>query len=149
MEQEEAIDGLLCETPSLLPTLSLSLASSEGPQAPEGPTVAPAAAAASPAQTTASSHNHGKGIKVRNQRLMMNFFSEFFSVFHCVLLQLFSLLPPVSLVPLQIKEENIIPQIKLEPHEVDQFLNLSPKGQNSHEAMRTPSGRVEERKYFT
>lgn len=99
MEQEEAIDGLLCETPSLLPTLSLSLASSEGPQAPEGPTVAPAAAAASPAQTTASSHNHGKGIKVRNQRLMMNFFSEFFSVFHCVLLQLFSLLPPVSLVP--------------------------------------------------
>ncbi|KAK1906773.1 Cyclic AMP-responsive element-binding protein 3-like protein 2 [Dissostichus eleginoides] len=28
----------------------------------------------------------------------------------------------------KIKEENIIPQIKLEPHEVDQFLNLSPKG---------------------
>lgn len=26
------------------------------------------------------------------------------------------------------KEENVIPQIKLEPHEVDQFLNLSPKG---------------------
>lgn len=35
---------------------------------------------------------------------------------------------PVT-VSLQIKEENIIPQIKLEPHEVDQFLNLSPKGQ--------------------
>uniref|UniRef100_A0A3B4X338 Uncharacterized protein n=1 Tax=Seriola lalandi dorsalis TaxID=1841481 RepID=A0A3B4X338_SERLL len=78
MEQEEVIEGLLCETPSLLPTLSLSLASSEG-----------------------------------------------------------------------IKEENIIPQIKLEPHEVDQFLNLSPKGQNlslpavahqSHEAARTPAG---------
>ncbi|XP_050933760.1 cyclic AMP-responsive element-binding protein 3-like protein 2 isoform X2 [Lates calcarifer] len=100
MEQEEAIDGLLCETPSLLPTLSLSLASSEGPQAPEGPTVAPAAAAASPAQTTASSHNHGKGIKI--------------------------------------KEENIIPQIKLEPHEVDQFLNLSPKGLESLQMPPTP-----------
>lgn len=32
---------------------------------------------------------------------------------------------------LQIKEENIIPQIKLEPHEVDQFLNFSPKGQKT------------------
>ncbi|XP_059182027.1 cyclic AMP-responsive element-binding protein 3-like protein 2 [Centropristis striata] len=93
MEQEDAIDSLLCETPSLLPALSLSLASSEAPQAPEGPAVAPAAAAAAapaaPPQTTVSSHNQ-KGFKI--------------------------------------KEENIIPQIKLEPHEVDQFLNLSPKG---------------------
>lgn len=32
---------------------------------------------------------------------------------------------------LQIKEETVIPEIKLEPHEVDQFLNLSPKGQTS------------------
>ncbi|XP_070785253.1 cyclic AMP-responsive element-binding protein 3-like protein 2 [Enoplosus armatus] len=83
MDQEEAIDSLLCETPSLLPALSLSLAS--GPQAPEGPVVALPATTATPAQTTVNSHS-------------------------------------------QIKEENIIPQIKLEPHEVDQFLNLSPKG---------------------
>ena len=73
MEQDEAIDSLLCETPTLLPTLSLSLSS--GPQAPEGPAVAPAAAAAAtttttaaaPVQTTVSSHNTGKGIKVRMQ----------------------------------------------------------------------------------
>ncbi|XP_067438301.1 cyclic AMP-responsive element-binding protein 3-like protein 2 isoform X2 [Thunnus thynnus] len=97
MEQDEAIDSLLCETPSLLPTLSLSLASSEGSQAPEGPAVTPAAA---PAQTTVSSHNQGKGVKI--------------------------------------KEENIIPQIKLEPHEVDQFLNLSPKGLESLQMPPTP-----------
>ncbi|KAM7378368.1 hypothetical protein PAMA_013325 [Pampus argenteus] len=102
MEQDEAIDSLLCETPSLLPTLSLSLASSEGSQASEGPAVAPAAAAAAaaPAQTAVSSHNQGKGIKI--------------------------------------KEENIIPQIKLEPHEVDQFLNLSPKGLESLQMPPTP-----------
>ncbi|KAK9525886.1 hypothetical protein VZT92_016558 [Zoarces viviparus] len=102
MEQEDAIDILLCETPSLLPTLSLSLASSSrGPQEPEGLAVAPpAAAAASPPQTTASSHNQGKGFKI--------------------------------------KEENIIPQIKLEPHEVDQFLNLSPKGLESLQMPPTP-----------
>ncbi|XP_044042090.1 cyclic AMP-responsive element-binding protein 3-like protein 2 isoform X2 [Siniperca chuatsi] len=98
MEQEEAIDSLLCETPSLLPTLSLSLAS--GPQAPESPAVAPAATAATPAQTAVNSHNQGKGIKI--------------------------------------KEENIIPQIKLEPHEVDQFLNLSPKGLESLQMPPTP-----------
>ncbi len=71
MEQDEAIDSLLCETPSLLPTLSLSLAS--GPQAPEGPTVAPAAAAAAatPTQTAVNSNNQGKGIKVRAQGPMM------------------------------------------------------------------------------
>ena len=59
MEQDEGIDSLLCETPSLLPTLALSLP--PGPQVPEGPTVAPAAA---PASTAVSSHNQGKGIKV-------------------------------------------------------------------------------------
>uniref|UniRef100_A0A8C6LFQ7 Cyclic AMP-responsive element-binding protein 3-like protein 2 n=1 Tax=Nothobranchius furzeri TaxID=105023 RepID=A0A8C6LFQ7_NOTFU len=37
-----------------------------------------------------------------------------------------------------IKEENIIPQIKLEPHEVDQFLNLSPKGLDSLQMPPTP-----------
>ncbi|KAM7367223.1 hypothetical protein PAMP_015140 [Pampus punctatissimus] len=101
MEQDEAIDSLLCETPSLLPTLSLSLASSEGSQASEGPSVAPAAAAAAaPAQTAVNSHNQGKSIKI--------------------------------------KEENIIPQIKLEPHEVDQFLNLSPKGLESLQMPPTP-----------
>ncbi|XP_029901915.1 cyclic AMP-responsive element-binding protein 3-like protein 2 [Myripristis murdjan] len=97
MEQEEAMEGLLCEAPSLLPTLSLSLASTEGPQAHEGPTSAPAA---TPAQTTISNHNQGKSIKV--------------------------------------KEESVIPQIKLEPHEVDQFLNLSPKGLESLQMPPTP-----------
>ncbi|XP_026219778.1 cyclic AMP-responsive element-binding protein 3-like protein 2 isoform X1 [Anabas testudineus] len=99
MEQEEAISGLLCETPALLPTLSLSLASTEGPHAPEGPAVAPTTAT-TPAQITISSYNQGKGIKI--------------------------------------KEENIIPQIKLEPHEVDQFLNLSPKGLESLQMPPTP-----------
>ncbi|KAJ3612176.1 hypothetical protein NHX12_020453 [Muraenolepis orangiensis] len=37
-----------------------------------------------------------------------------------------SFLPALTLA--LIKEECVIPQIKLEPHEVDQFLNLSPKG---------------------
>lgn len=69
MEQDEAIDSLLCESPSLLPTLSLSLAS--GPQAPEGPAAAPAAAAAPPAQPTVNTQNQGKGIKVRAQGQMM------------------------------------------------------------------------------
>ncbi|XP_068163334.1 cyclic AMP-responsive element-binding protein 3-like protein 2 [Antennarius striatus] len=38
----------------------------------------------------------------------------------------------------KIKEEIIIPQIKLEPHEVDQFLNLSPKGLESLQMPPTP-----------
>uniref|UniRef100_A0A3Q3AQW1 Cyclic AMP-responsive element-binding protein 3-like protein 2 n=1 Tax=Kryptolebias marmoratus TaxID=37003 RepID=A0A3Q3AQW1_KRYMA len=70
MEQEEAIESLLCETSSLLPTISLSVSSCEGPQVP--------------------------------------------------------------------KEENVIPEIKLEPHEVDQFLNLSPKGLESLQMPPTP-----------
>ncbi|XP_008313664.1 cyclic AMP-responsive element-binding protein 3-like protein 2 isoform X2 [Cynoglossus semilaevis] len=100
MEQEEPLESLLGEAPSLLPSLTLSLAQAEGPQASKcHPTVAPAAPAATsvapaapaaPVQTTVSSSNQTKGIKI--------------------------------------KEENIIPQIKLEPHEVDQFLNFSPKG---------------------
>ncbi|XP_014856284.1 PREDICTED: cyclic AMP-responsive element-binding protein 3-like protein 2 [Poecilia mexicana] len=95
MEQEEAIEGLLCVTPSLLPTLSLSLASSEDPRGPEGPALAPVA------QTAASSiTNQGKAIKI--------------------------------------KEEKIIPEIKLEPHEVDQFLNFSPKGLESLQMPPTP-----------
>nr|XP_020464295.1 cyclic AMP-responsive element-binding protein 3-like protein 2 isoform X2 [Monopterus albus] len=94
MEQEQTISGLLSETPSLLPTLSMTLASSEGPQAPVASAVAPTTAATTPAQTTV------KGIKI--------------------------------------KEENIIPQIKLEPHEVDQFLNLSPKGLDSLQMPPTP-----------
>ncbi|XP_061570496.1 cyclic AMP-responsive element-binding protein 3-like protein 2 isoform X2 [Cololabis saira] len=97
MEQEEAIEGLLCETPSLLPTLSLSLNSSEGPQPTVGADAEPAPAAA---QTAVSSNNQAKGVKV--------------------------------------KEENIIPQIKLEPHEVDQFLNLSHKGLESLQMPPTP-----------
>ncbi|XP_060885402.1 cyclic AMP-responsive element-binding protein 3-like protein 2 [Labrus mixtus] len=105
MEQDEAIESLLCETPSLLPTLSLSLTTAGAP-APEDPTVAPAAAAAAavapstPVQPPVNSNNQGKGIKI--------------------------------------KEENIVPQIKLEPHEVDQFLNLSPKGLESLQMPPTP-----------
>lgn len=55
------MDSLLCETPSLIPTLSLSL-----PQAPGGPAAAsPAAAAALPAvASTSVCSNQGKGIKV-------------------------------------------------------------------------------------
>lgn len=50
----------------------------------------------------------------------------------------FSVCNPVLTLFLQIKEENIIPQIKLEPHEVDQFLNLSPKGLESLQMPPTP-----------
>ncbi|KAG7218734.1 hypothetical protein INR49_019737 [Caranx melampygus] len=78
MEQDEAIDGLLCETPSLLPTLSLSLTSTEE-AAPERTTVTPAltsttvstasssnsaATATTPGQSSVSNHNQGKGIKM-------------------------------------------------------------------------------------
>uniref|UniRef100_A0A8C5EL04 Cyclic AMP-responsive element-binding protein 3-like protein 2 n=1 Tax=Gouania willdenowi TaxID=441366 RepID=A0A8C5EL04_GOUWI len=86
MEQEEAMESFLCEAPSLLPALSLTLGSSEGSRAPEAPAPSPPPAS--------------KGIKI--------------------------------------KEENIIPQIKLEPHEVDQFLNLSPKGLESLQMPPTP-----------
>ncbi|XP_072309823.1 cyclic AMP-responsive element-binding protein 3-like protein 2 [Eucyclogobius newberryi] len=98
MEQEESVD-LLCETPSLLPTLALSLSSSEVPRATEGAAVPPAAATTPPAPPK-SPGSHSKGIKI--------------------------------------KEENIIPQIKLEPHEVDQFLNLSPKSLESLQMPPTP-----------
>lgn len=118
MEQEEAMDSLLCETPSLLPTLSLSLP--PGPQAPEDPAVAPAAAPvpSTTAQTTVNSLNQGKGNKVRAQEQMMSSWR---------VVTLFFIFMSGCLC-LQTKEESIIPQIKLEPHEVDQFLNLSPKG---------------------
>ncbi|XP_040029908.2 cyclic AMP-responsive element-binding protein 3-like protein 2 isoform X2 [Gasterosteus aculeatus] len=99
MEQEDAIDSFLCETPSLLPALSLSLASSEGARGPQGHAAAPPAAA-SPGRAAAGGHNQGNGFKV--------------------------------------KEENVIPQIKLEPHEVDQFLNLSPKGLEPLQMPPTP-----------
>lgn len=64
MEQDEAMDSLLCDTPTLLPTLSLTMP----PQAPEGPAAgaaaSPSTAAPAAAQTAVSSHNLGKGIKV-------------------------------------------------------------------------------------
>lgn len=60
MEQEDTIEGLLCDAPSLLPTLSLSLAPNKGPQAPEGPALVPAATSAQ------TSVNQGKGMKVRD-----------------------------------------------------------------------------------
>ncbi|KAM4614776.1 cyclic AMP-responsive element-binding protein 3-like protein 2 [Polymixia lowei] len=97
MEQEEAMEGLLCETPSFLPALSLALTPAGGAPVAEGPVVAPATA---PAQTPMASHSQGKVVKV--------------------------------------KEESVIPQIKLEPHEVDQFLNLSPKGLESLQMPPTP-----------
>ncbi|XP_035472500.1 cyclic AMP-responsive element-binding protein 3-like protein 2 isoform X2 [Scophthalmus maximus] len=109
MEQDEAIDSLLCETPALLPSLALSLVPGEGPRATKGPAVAPAAvataaaaatAAAIPAPVPVSSHDQSKGVKI--------------------------------------KEENAVPQIKLEPHEVDQFLNFSPKGLESLQMPPTP-----------
>lgn len=99
MEQEEAIESLLCETPSLLPTLSLSIGSSDGPPAPDSPPAAPS----TPAPATVSSSSSSSPAK-----------------------------------SIKIKEENIIPQIKLEPHEVDQFLNLSPKGLESLQMPPTP-----------
>lgn len=144
MEQDDAIDSLLCETPSLLPTLSLSLSSSQGPPpAPEGPAVAPPVTPA-PAQTSVSSHNQGKGLlKVSAQSEDQEVSADLFHCF-CNFLSYFSLCH-------QIKEENIIPQIKLEPHEVDQFLNLSPKGQNLNfslslyqlsDATLTPAGHL-------
>lgn len=80
MEQDDGMEGLLCDAPSLLPALTLALGTAEDPHVAEER----AAAAA------ASNRNHDKSVKV--------------------------------------KEEKVFPQIKLEPHEVDQFLNLSPKG---------------------
>lgn len=59
MEQEEAMDSLLCETPSLIPTLSLSL-----PQAPQGPAAAYPAAALPAVASTSVCSNQGKGVKV-------------------------------------------------------------------------------------
>lgn len=61
MEQEEAIESLLCETASLLPAVSLAVSSCEGPQASKGPALAPAA------QTAVSGNNQGKGMKVGEQ----------------------------------------------------------------------------------
>lgn len=96
MEQEESID-LLCEAPSLLPTLALSLSTAEVPQATEGVTASPTASAP---PALPRSPGNSKGIKI--------------------------------------KEENISPQIKLEPHEVDQFLNLSPKSVEPLQMPPTP-----------
>ncbi|XP_061839633.1 cyclic AMP-responsive element-binding protein 3-like protein 2 [Nerophis lumbriciformis] len=96
MDQDEAMEGLLCDAPSsLLPAFSLSLGSAEEPLAPEDPAVAPA----SPAQTPVSSPQD-RSIKV--------------------------------------KEESVLPQIKLEPHEVDQFLNMSAKGLDALQMPPTP-----------
>lgn len=63
------MDSLLCETPSLLPTLSLSLPS--GPQAPEDPAVAPAAApvTTTTAQTTANSQSKGSKVRAPEQKM--------------------------------------------------------------------------------
>lgn len=110
MEQEEAIESLLCEAPSLLPALALSLAPGEGPPPPEGPAASPAASPPTPVSTSSQS----KGVKVGRRSGRRGD-----SGWRCLL---------HNSVCLQVKEENVIPQIKLEPHEVDQFLNLSHKG---------------------
>ncbi|XP_077401426.1 cyclic AMP-responsive element-binding protein 3-like protein 2 [Vanacampus margaritifer] len=94
MEQDDGMEGLLCDAPSLLPALALALGSAEDPQASEDPQ------AASPAQTPVSSRGYDKSVKV--------------------------------------KQEKVFPQIKLEPHEVDQFLNLSPKGLEALQMPPTP-----------
>lgn len=108
MEPEEAMDSLLGETPSLIPALSLPL-----PQASQGPpTASPAAPAAA---STSGSSSQGKAVKASWGRRWEAGAACGRS----------SDLPRVRL---QVKEESVLPQIKLEPHEVDQFLNLSPKG---------------------
>ncbi|MBN3292454.1 CR3L2 protein, partial [Polypterus senegalus] len=83
------MEPLLCETPSLLPTLTLNLAEE-----------------AMPSKMQAST----------------------FSV------------PILITPPAQIKDDsdNTIPEIKLEPHEVDQFLNISPKGLEPLQLPPTP-----------
>lgn len=78
MEQEETIDSLLCETPSLLPTISLSLASSEDPRGPAGPPLAPVA------QTAVSSTiSQGKTIKVGENNYIFFKSASSFSGFFC------------------------------------------------------------------
>ncbi|KAG7456007.1 hypothetical protein MATL_G00247210 [Megalops atlanticus] len=98
MESEEKglkMDPLLCDPPSLLPTLSLSLA-------PEGHTSQPVAPKGLSLPVLLSQSTQVKIIKVKED-------SEGFS-----------------------------PKIKLEPHEVDQFLNLSPRGLESLQLPPTP-----------
>lgn len=60
------MDSLLCETPSLIPTLSLSLPqASEGAAAASASSASAAAAAAPPAvASTSVCSNQGKGFKV-------------------------------------------------------------------------------------
>lgn len=67
MEQDEAMDSLLCESPTLLPTLSLTLPL--GPQqASESPaatsTAAAAAATTTPAESPASGRSPSRAVKV-------------------------------------------------------------------------------------
>ncbi|XP_051911893.1 cyclic AMP-responsive element-binding protein 3-like protein 2 [Hippocampus zosterae] len=75
MEQDDGMEGLLCDAPSLLPALAL-------------------------APGTAEDRPAAKNVKV--------------------------------------KEEKVFPQIKLEAHQVDQFLNLSPKGLEALQMPPTP-----------
>lgn len=68
MEQDEAMDSLLCESPALLPTLSLTLPLG-AQQAPGGPVTTDAAAATSsssstPAESPASSCSPSRAVKV-------------------------------------------------------------------------------------
>lgn len=67
MEQDEAMDSLLCESPALLPTLSLTLPLG-AQQAPKGPVTTDAAATSSssstPAESPASSCSPSRGVKV-------------------------------------------------------------------------------------
>uniref|UniRef100_A0A3Q2YC04 Cyclic AMP-responsive element-binding protein 3-like protein 2 n=1 Tax=Hippocampus comes TaxID=109280 RepID=A0A3Q2YC04_HIPCM len=86
MEQDDGMEGLLCDAPSLLPALALALGNAEDPHVAE--------------DRAAAGRNHDKSVKV--------------------------------------KEEKVFPQIKLEPHEVDQFLNLSPKGLEALQMPPTP-----------
>lgn len=86
MEQEDTMEGLLCDPPALLPTLDL---------APEDPNIkiAESSSAVPKSPAPVPTTTRGKSSKVKAA-----------------------------------SEASVIPQIKLEPHEVDQFLNLSAKG---------------------
>ncbi|KAJ8381984.1 hypothetical protein SKAU_G00027620 [Synaphobranchus kaupii] len=98
MEPEEKalkMDPLLCDPPSLLPTLSLSLT-------PAGPAAQPAAP-------------HALSVPV-----------------------LFTQSSQVKIIKVKEDSEKFSPKIKLEPHEVDQFLNLSPRGLESLQLPPTP-----------
>ncbi|XP_076153088.1 cyclic AMP-responsive element-binding protein 3-like protein 2 [Alosa pseudoharengus] len=105
MEQDDKdlkMETLLCDAPSLLPTLTLTLTP---PAVPTSDPVAKATTSTAGATATLTMAN-----------------------------------PQATEVKIKVKDdgETFTPQIKLEPHEVDQFLNLSPKALESLQMPPTP-----------